>query len=175
MSEYILKTVEELERKLLEQLAAVSTTKKLINQLCEIASVPARYPNTDIENKSGPSLSIRSDQFYGQPQATCVRAILEMRKALDQGPATIAEIYDALLQGGFAFDTKNDDNAKRGLRISIAKNTALFHKLPNGRIGLLEWYPNARNPKTKKEQANANWAETAQELTGGNEDDEELA
>jgi|SRR3569623_85193 len=175
MSDHILKTVEELERKLAEQLTAVATTKRLINQLCEIAGISPRYQNVDSEAKSGPSLSIRSDQFYGQPLATCVRTILEMRKALDQGPATIAEIYDVLLQGGFAFDTKNDDNAKRGLRISIAKNTALFHKLPNGRIGLLEWYPNAKSPKTKKEQASVNWEETAQEFTGGNEDDEELA
>lgn len=166
MSEHILKTVEELERKLLEQQTAVTTTKKLINQLCEMANTPPRYANVEAENKSGPSLSIRSDQFYGQPQATCVRVILEMRKALDKGPATINEIYDALQQGGFAFDTKNDENAKRGLRISVAKNTALFHKLPNGRIGLLEWYPNAKNSKPKKGPVSQNETESDEDLVG---------
>lgn len=151
MSDHIVKTIEELEHKLAEQVSAVVATKSLINQLCEMAKVPARYHDADLTAGSGPSLSIRSDQFYGQPQAACVREILEMRKALNKGPATVNEIYSALVEGGFAFDTKNDENAKRGLRISIAKNTALFHKLPNGKIGLKAWYPNAKSGKLKKD------------------------
>lgn len=152
MSDHLLKTIEEFEHKLAEQISLVTATKRLINQLCEAAKIPARYPDIDLSHGAGPSLAIRSDQFYGQPQASCVREILEMRKALNKGPATINEIYSALVDGGFAFDTKNDENAKRGLRISITKNTALFHKLPNGKIGLLAWYPNAKAGKTKKDQ-----------------------
>lgn len=172
MSDHILKTVEELEKKLKEQISAVATTKRLINQLCEMAGVPARYNDADIEAKSGPSLSIRSDQFYGQPQATCVREILEMRKALNQGPATVNEIYAALVEGGFAFDTKNDENAKRGLRISITKNTALFHKLPNGKIGLLDWYPNAKNKSKKDSASTSSTAEDAGAETESVEDEQ---
>lgn len=151
MSDHILRTVEELEQKLVEQINAVISTKRLINQLCEMGKAPIRYHDTDLTPSSGPSLSIRSDQFYGQPQAACVREILEMRKALNKGPATVNEIFTSLVDGGFAFDTKNDENAKRGLRISITKNTALFHKLPNGKIGLLAWYPNAKAGKSKKD------------------------
>jgi len=107
--------------------------------------------------QSGPSvnLAIQSDQFYGQPLASSIRTILELRKALNQGPATINEIHAALVEGGFGFETKNEDNAKRGLRISITKNTSLFHKLPNGKFGLLEWYPNAKQPKAGKATSGA--------------------
>jgi len=149
MSNHIMKTVEDLEIKLSEQVAAVNTTKKLINQLLEMTGASPRYLDIDAEQKNGVSLSVRSDQFYGRPQATSVREILEMRKALNKGPATLNDIYSALIEGGYASDTKNEDNAKRGLRNSIMKNVALFHKLPNGMFGLLEWYPNAKNVKQK--------------------------
>lgn len=154
MSDHILKTVDELEGKLVEQQKSISDTKRLINQLLELTGQRPRYADEDLAYKTGANLAIRSDQFYGQPLSTCVREILEMRRALNQGPATINEIYSALQEGGFAFDTKNDDNAKRGLRISITKNTAIFHKIPSGKIGLLEWYPNAKTSKAKKNSAN---------------------
>ncbi len=150
MSDHVLKTIEELELRLAEQSAAVAETKRFINQLCRLGGVAERYDDAHVEAHGGPRLAIRSDQFYGQPQATCVKEILIMRKALNQGPATVNEIYSALVEGGFAFDTKNDENAKRGLRISISKNTALFHKLPNSKVGLLEWYPNAKAAKPRK-------------------------
>lgn len=159
MSDHLLKTIEIFEKKLIDQLAIARSTKQLINQLCLEAGMPARYSDAALNEKAGPNLKIKSDQFYGQPQATCIREILEMRRALDQGPATINEIYDSLVEGGFAFDTKNDDNAKRGLRISIAKNSALFHKLPNGKIGMLEWYPKAKSAPKKEAAAGNEGAE----------------
>lgn len=147
MSDHLKRTIADLQLKLTEQESAVKQTKSLINQLSEMAGAGIIYKDIELESNPRSNVSIRSDQFYGQPQATCVREFLDMRKALDQGPATINEIFAALQEGGFNFETKNDENAKRGLRISITKNTALFHKLPNGKIGLLSWYPNA---KTKK-------------------------
>jgi hypothetical protein len=146
MSDHLKSTIADLQIKLREQEQAVSKTKSLINQLAEMAGMTALY-KLDEESSAMPDLSIRSDQFYGQPQATAVRDILKLRKSQNRGPATVNEIYAALMEGGFAFETKNDENAKRGLRISISKNTALFHKLPNGKIGLLEWYPNAKKSK----------------------------
>src|SRR5690348_16312573 len=147
MSDHLKQTIADLQAKLADQESTVMKTKSLINQLAEMAGMGVIYNDSDLQPAQTSSLSIRSDQFYGQPQATCVRQILEMRKALNQGPATVNEIFADLQQGGFLFETKNDDNAKRGLRISISKNTALFHKLPNGRIGLLAWYPNAKQVK----------------------------
>lgn len=150
MSDHVQKTIADLEAKLKAQLSEVQDTKRFINQLCGLAGIAPRYA-IEVEPSSGASLSIRSDQFYGQPQATCVKDILQMRKTLDKGPATINEIYSALIEGGFAFETRNEENAKRGLRISISKNTALFHKLPNGKIGLKDWYPNAKPGRLKKD------------------------
>ena len=150
MADHVQKTIAELQKKLAEQEVSVLTTKRLINQLSEMAGLARMYSDAELEAAQSVSLSIRSDQFYGQPLATCVKDILAMRKSLNQGPATINEIFAALEEGGFKFDTKNEDNAKRGLRISISKNTALFHKLPNGRLGLTEWYPRVRMPKSDK-------------------------
>jgi hypothetical protein len=70
-----------------------------------------------------------------------------MRRQQDLGAAQVAEIYEALIKGGYQFQAKNDEVARQSLRNSLAKNTVTFHKLPNGRFGLLSWYPNAKAPK----------------------------
>jgi len=117
--------------------------KTTVNTLCGVAKRPLMY-QIDTPEQVAPS-HIRPDQFYGQPLASAVRVILEMRKS--QGAAQVAEIYDALIKGGYQFQTKNDEVARQSLRNSLAKNTVTFHKLPNGRFGLLSWYPNAKAPK----------------------------
>jgi hypothetical protein len=150
MTDHIRQTIADLQKSLIEDQQKVLDKKHLINQLAAHAGMGRIY--TDAELQSGPSvnLAIQSDQFYGQPLASSIRTVLELRKALNQGPATINEIHAALVEGGFAFETKNEDNAKRGLRISITKNTSLFHKLPNAKFGLLEWYPNVKQAKGGK-------------------------
>jgi len=131
----LVKVIAEAEKKVAEQ-------KRVVNGLCAGAGRPEIYH--DIDAASAVNLgNIQSDQYYGQPLATAMRAILEMRKATGRGPATVREIYDTLMQGGFKFEAK-DENALRGLRQSLTKNSAVFHKLPNGSYGLLEWYPNAK-------------------------------
>jgi hypothetical protein len=94
--------------------------------------------------------SIRSDQFYGKSLATAIREYLTIRRSANVGPATVTEIHAALLNGGFEFETKEPDNAKRNLRISLTKNTALFHRMPDGaHYGLVEWYPEAKRRDTE--------------------------
>ncbi len=126
--------IEAAEEKLAEQ-------KRVVNGLCLSAGRPILY--ADIERKTGDLIFIRTDEFYGQPLATAMRSVLEKKRAGGNGPATVREIYDALVSGGFKFEAK-DENALRGLRQSLTKNSAVFHKLPNGSYGLLEWYPNAK-------------------------------
>ena len=150
MSDHIKATIKDLQAELQKAEAAVVEKKKLINMLCSHAGMPPMYANADLESSSGLALSIRSDQFYGQSMITAMRQVLEMRKALDQGPATVNELHAALVEGNYVFDTKDEANAKRGIRISVTKNSAIFHKLPNGKVGLLEWYPNVKVPKGKK-------------------------
>lgn len=160
MSDHVQQTIADLQVKLGEQEAAAIKTKRLINTLCEVANIPLLYQDSELESGGGIALSIQGDQFYGQPLSTCIRNVLEMRRTLKQGPATVNEIHSALVQGNFQFDTKTEDNAKRNLRISLTKNTAIFHKLPNGKFGLLEWYPNV---KPSRQRAGEPEAESEEE------------
>jgi hypothetical protein len=154
LDETLKPAVDLLLNRLKDQEASVIETKRSINAIFKAANEPPMFPESELDGGSkARSLSIQSDQFYGQPLATSIRDILEMRRALKQGPATVGEIFDALVQGGFKFETKNEDNSKRGLRISLTKNTAIFLKLPNGRFGLIEWYPNVRQSRTNHSAA----------------------
>lgn len=161
MSDHFQKTISELELKLAEQIAAVHKTKMIINQLSEYAGMAAPYPDLG-EGATVPhatpaqrpaAFNIKPDQFFGKPLATAVRFILQMRKEADLGPAEIKEIYKRLKEGGYQFDAKDDENAVRGLQVSISKNTALFARLPSGLVGLTEWYGNGKPAKKKKKGA----------------------
>jgi len=126
--------------------AQIREKKTTVNTLCGVAGRDKMYA-LDEPEQAVPS-KIRPDQFYGQPLASAVRTILEMRKQQNLGAATNNEIFDALTAGGYQFQTKSDDVARASLRNSLSKNTVTFHKLPNGRFGLLTWYPNAKIAKT---------------------------
>jgi len=140
----ILKNIEKLEAELLSD-------KKLVNELLVRNGQAPRF--TDIGRSSTPSISsIRRDQFHGRPLATAGREYLEMRGPSDRGglgAASVNEIYEALLQGGYTFDTKNDLNAKRGLREALSKNTPVFRRVGDA-YGLTEWYPKGARPEKPK-------------------------
>ncbi|MCK4705812.1 MAG: hypothetical protein KAT90_10045 [Gammaproteobacteria bacterium] len=153
MSDHFEQTIAELQKKLQVQEAEVIKSKDMINRLCEFAGKPAIYADADL-NTAPVITSIQTDEFYGQPLAKSVRNVLEMRKVSNLGPATVKEIYETLMHGGYRFETTNAQNAQRGLRISLAKNVAVFHKLPNGRFGLLSWYPGIKLKKTTTQTNN---------------------
>lgn len=140
----------ELQAEIRAQEAATAENKRFANKLCARMGMAALYAVVDPQEANVP-LSIQADQFYGQPLAGAIRTILEMRRALKQGPASLTDIFSALVAGGYKFETKNEDNAKRGLRQSLTKNVAQFHKLPNGMFGLTEWYPKVK----RRGEANA--------------------
>jgi hypothetical protein len=167
MSEHLQKAIAELEAKLQEQLKAAAKTKSGINQLAELAGLPAPYPDTEERASGG---AIRPDQFYGKPLHTAMRAYLDMRGPT-RGPATVNDIFDALKLGGFQFDTKSDDNAKRIIRITLTRNTLVFHKLPNGSYGLLAWYPNVKASKTKTKAKESDQQESDEDGSDIEEDD----
>jgi hypothetical protein len=124
--------------------------KKLVNELSVEAGMDVPY--SDIHESADGTTNIRSDLFYGQVLVTATRKYLEMRKASKKGAASIAEIYNALKRGGYKFDTKDEENAKNTVRVSLRKNSSIFHKLPNGEYGLLAWYPNAKIVADDEEQ-----------------------
>jgi hypothetical protein len=95
--------------------------------------------------------ALRPDSFYGKSITTAAREYLDMRRAAGLGPATPREIYEALVKGGYTFETKDETNAIIGVRATIRKSSSIFHRLPNGTYGLLGWYPNARASKSDDE------------------------
>jgi hypothetical protein len=149
MSEHIDQTVAALQQKMHEHESAVVKIKGTINQLLELDGRPALYADETLRVTSATAATTRKDAYYGQPLATCVRAILEHRGALNQGAATSDEIYEALVAGGFDFEEKADGLAKRNMAISLSKNTTTFARTPNGTWGLREWYPSLAVKKSR--------------------------
>lgn len=145
MSEQVIATIELIQSQIQKQEQEIAEKKRVINSLCPLAGIPAIY--ADVDSGAAVNGTIRPDEFYGRPLAEAVRAVLDRRKQSNQGAATVQEIYEAMKAGGFHFQAKNDDYAKRGLYQSLMKNTATFHKLPNGRYGLRNWYPNVKSCK----------------------------
>lgn len=143
MNDHIVQTITDLEKKVAEYEGHALRVKTTINELCVMAGLPPRYAAAQLEKSAGGGMSIRSDQFHARPVATIVREYLEMRKRSDMGPATLEEIYDAMAQGGYEFQTKSEQIARISLSNALTKNT-VFYKLPNKRWGLLEWYPKAK-------------------------------
>lgn len=159
--------IRRLQQDIKAKEAEILGLKQTVNTLCGYAGVASVYSNLDAPS-AGDFGSLRRDQFFGVPLATAVKDYLNMRgdpKAGGAGAATVNEIFAALKDGGFHFEAKNDDNAKRGLRISLSKNTASFIKVPGGAegaFGLADWYPAA---KVKAPEATADVEEDQEKQT----------
>jgi len=132
--------------------------KRTVNRMLIRSGQPARFNDAEL-NADGTTRAnqIRKDQFYKKALASSIREYLQMRYDAGNGPATLQEIYDAMVRGGMLFETDNEDNRKRNLRLSLTKNTAIFHKLPtNGDYTLREWYPDLKagdeEPTAKKKK-----------------------
>ena len=136
--QHIDRTIEELKVKIAEKERELAEMKKTVNQLCKLARHSPVYP-TESESENVLTGLLRGDEYYMQPIAKVIGLILEKRKISGAGPATVQEIYDAMKAGGYKFDSKDDENAMRGISISMSKNVAKFHKLPSGKFGLTEW------------------------------------
>jgi hypothetical protein len=140
-------TIADLEKRLNELRAEEKRIITAINCLCDVTGQPHKYEEAIPEQHQ--NSTIRPDQYYGRPLATVTAEVLEKRKEAGIGAATLDQIYTELSRGGFKFEGKNDGIQKRGLAISMSKNTK-FHKLPNDTWGLTEWYPKAREDKEKE-------------------------
>src|SRR6185437_11622064 len=113
MSDHIIQTIADLEKKVKEYEDHALRVKTTINELCAMAGLPPRYAAAALQTAAkGGALTIRSDQFHARPVATIVREYLDMRKGADIGPATTEEIFDALAEGGYEFKTKNEQIAR---------------------------------------------------------------
>lgn len=152
MSEAIKATIAELQNQIRTWEQEIGDTKKVINSLAMRAGMSPVYADAELMSKASIN-SMRRDQFYGKTLTTALRELLSMRKVGGQGPATVNELFDGLLQGGFDHGSANDDNARRVIRITLTKNSGIFHRLPDDKtFGLTEWYPAIRNRKPKEEE-----------------------
>src|SRR5262249_13053740 len=127
---------------------------------------------------------LNGDEYYGKPLTGAVRIILEARRAVGRGPATIAEIYEQMLAGGYRFNAKSDENAKRALRIALVKASHTFHRIPSsGKFGLLEWYEAIKASKSTGgkdrddglDLDDAELADASAEADAAAEEEEEIA
>ena len=142
MSDDILSTIEVLSGRVVAKEEEANKLKRLVNELCEEVGVPIRYANISAPETG--LAKLRSDQFYGLTITAAIRGYLERRKAADLGAASAQEIYKAVRDGGYKFDTKNEENAKISVSNALRKSSSIFHRLPNGNYGLLSWYPLAK-------------------------------
>jgi len=142
MSDDIRNTIEVLAKKVAAKEEEANKLKKLINELCAEENIQVRYPN--IVEVSGSLGALRADQFYGQTLTAAIRNYLEQRKASGLGAASLNDIYAAIRDGGYKFESKNEDNAKISVGNTLRKSSSIFHRLPNGQYGLLVWYPSAK-------------------------------
>lgn len=120
--------------------------KRMANMLCERMGDPPMF--SDPEAESTRASALKPDQYYGKPLATCVQDFLgRMRTA-----KSVEEILKGLERGGFDFKSTGwkENDRLRSLAISLAKNSKTFHRVPNGMVGLLEWYPDV----AKRQEAN---------------------
>jgi hypothetical protein len=138
MKDEVAKAIEVLRQKITSKEDEATKLKQVVNEFCADENEPPIYPNITTDSVSAAQL--RSDQFYGDTLSGAARTYLEMRKASGGGAASVEEIYQALKAGGYSFDTKNETNARNGVRLALRKNSVTFHKLPNGQYGLCSWY-----------------------------------
>jgi hypothetical protein len=151
--------INVLVAKIGERMQPILEDQRTVNRLCALAGRAPLYP--DAESGQYGARSIKRDQFHGKPLSTAVKQYLELRGPSDRGglgAATVNEIFDALVEGGYKPETSDELHAKRGLRIALTKNSYLFYRVSSDRseggstYGLLEWYPNAK-PQTPDDDA----------------------
>jgi hypothetical protein len=152
MSEAIKGAIAELQNQIQNWEREIAETKRVCNTLAQRAGLPPIYADADLQAKASVT-TMRRDQFYGKTLTAGMKEYLQMRGAANLGPATVNDIFDGLAQGGFDHGSANDDNAKRVIRITLTKNSYLFHRLPDDKhFGLTEWYPNVKVKKTKDDE-----------------------
>lgn len=153
---------DEKKRPLLEQISAIDLEtvpdKQAANHLCKLAGIAPLYPDagtvTPTSGLAAPpksALKFRIDQFVNKELSDAVSEYLEARKTTEgmEGPATIDEIYEGLLSGGYKFggSTDNPSNHKRAMNIALTRNTAQMHKINDTTFALRRWYGLRASPR----------------------------
>lgn len=154
MSDHILKTIEDIQVEIRKVEESIRPKKVLVNQLCAFANIDPIYADSDLGSPEMATQrpAVRRNAFYGKVLGTCVREFLEGRASLSVREATLEEIFSALKEGGYDLKQISDkeDDQKRGVAITLGKNSQTFHRLPTGDYGLLGWYPSIKERKERR-------------------------
>jgi len=168
--EHIQKTIDQANEKIRQLEVEIISHKRLVNQLCAFAKLEPQYADESLQPEGAAQLTVKRNSFFGQPLSTCVRGFLEMRGKAKLGPASLDEIFGALKTGGFDLEqisTKSDSEQKRGLAITLGKNSVMFIRLPNDDWGLVDWYPGYKDKRRKKVENGTGKEESTGDDTGG--------
>jgi hypothetical protein len=160
------KVLADIQAKIESHLEEVAKLKKTANMVADIGGQGPIYADVDEDSKAvGPT---RADAYYGKPLATAVREYLEFRRQA----VPVEDIQKGLEQGGFDFDAAGwtKSGRLRALAVSIAKNTNVFHRLPNGMWGLNHWYPEATQKKKAKAKERSRTTEDDENEKGSDAD-----
>jgi len=146
MNEKLGSAVEVLLGQLQEQMQEIVETKKMINSLRRRMGEDPMFNDITVEQVG--SATIRSDQFYGKSILTAAKEYLESRRRA----CPAEEIIRGLQEGGFDFRMLNwkDNDRLRSFTMTLAKNSKMFHRLPNGQFGLPSWYPDVMNKRSQE-------------------------
>ena len=145
MNEKLASAVEALQEELQAKTQEIVETKKMINGLRRRMGQEPLY--TDVELAEVGGGTVKPDAYYGVPLSTAARLFLERRKSA----VTVEEVMRGLEAGGFDFKALQwkESDRLRLLAVTLGKNSQTFHRLPNGTVGLLAWYPTVVQRKEK--------------------------
>jgi hypothetical protein len=174
--EPLVSKIAERQKRLSAELAADHEEKNAANVLCRMAGMAEMYKldgTVDGAPKPPPApLKFKMDQFVNMDLSVAVAEYLEARKASGtvEGPASIDDIYEGLLSGGYKFggSTENPANHKRAMNIALTRNTAQMHKINENTFGLRRWY-GMRAPRkttTSSKEGNENPAGAPEPIAG---------
>lgn len=172
--DHVLKTIDDAKAKLRQIEDEAQRLRMFINQCCVFAGIAPMYGEADAVSGREAALTVARNSFFGRPLTTCVREFLLMREKAsgNPSPASLDEIFGALKSGGYDLATvsNNGEDQKRGVAISLGKNSSTFVRLPTGDWGLLEWYPNIKEKKKKSgESADKGSAEASNPETASSD------
>ena len=138
MAEHIVQTLADVKSAVADLEQQLAEKKRMANWLSEMAGSTAIYDVAEIDGagESMPRRPTRGDEFVGDKAITALRKALEM----DGGPLDVVALYTILVDGGYRFETKTEMNSKNSLRVTLSKNSSVFHRLTNGKYGLVKWY-----------------------------------
>jgi hypothetical protein len=137
--------------------AELLRAKLSVNGFCELLGKAPVYQDVSQPETSRTASHGRPDRYHGKPLATVLKQILSARNAagIGPGPATVDDLYAEMRGGSFDFGDKSDEDAKRGLAVSLAKNSKMFYRVKDGLWGLPEWYGIKPSRGSQKPSASA--------------------